>query len=97
MSSFGQRIRPFVQAALDAARHARARRDAEAQFICLNERTCCPRPTRGSMSVCMPRCCFGEYASAARVKSSVKPFGLSARPRRSLSTSYRTATPAGPT
>jgi len=35
MSSFGQRIRPFVQAELDAARHARARRDASAEFACL--------------------------------------------------------------
>lgn len=35
MSSFGQRIRPFVQAELDAARHARVRRDVDAEFICL--------------------------------------------------------------
>ena len=28
------------------------------------------------MSVCMPRCCFGEYANAAHVKSSVKLFGI---------------------
>jgi hypothetical protein len=35
MSSFGQRIRLFVQAELDAARHARVRRDVDAEFICL--------------------------------------------------------------
>jgi len=35
MSSFGQRIRPFVQAELDAARHARGLRDADGEFICL--------------------------------------------------------------
>jgi hypothetical protein len=35
MSSFGQRIRPFVQAELDAARHARVRGDVDAEFICL--------------------------------------------------------------
>jgi hypothetical protein len=32
MSSFAQRIRPFVLAELDAARHARARRDACGEF-----------------------------------------------------------------
>jgi hypothetical protein len=32
MSSFAQRIRPFVQAELDAARRARAGRDARAEF-----------------------------------------------------------------
>ena len=32
MSSFGQRIRPFVQAELDAARRARARHDAAGEF-----------------------------------------------------------------
>jgi Protein of unknown function (DUF3703) len=32
MSSFAQRIRPFVQAELGAARHARARRDACGEF-----------------------------------------------------------------
>jgi hypothetical protein len=32
MSSFAQRIRPFVQAELDAAQHARARRDACGEF-----------------------------------------------------------------
>lgn len=35
MSSFGQRIRPFVQAELDAAQHARALRDATGEFACL--------------------------------------------------------------
>ena len=35
MSSFGQRIRPFVQAELDAARHARAFRDASEEFAFL--------------------------------------------------------------
>ena len=35
MSSFGQRIRPFIQAELDAARHARARHDAAGEFTCL--------------------------------------------------------------
>jgi hypothetical protein len=32
MSSFAQRIRPFVQAELDAAQHARARRDFCGEF-----------------------------------------------------------------
>jgi hypothetical protein len=32
MSSFAQRIRPFVQAELDAARHAWAQRDASGEF-----------------------------------------------------------------
>ena len=32
MSSFGQRIRPFVQAELHAARHARAMGDAAGEF-----------------------------------------------------------------
>lgn len=35
MSSFGQRIRPFVQAELDAAQHARALSDASGEFACL--------------------------------------------------------------
>ena len=35
MSSFGQRIRPFVQSELDAARHARSRHDASGEFACL--------------------------------------------------------------
>ena len=35
MSSFGQRIRPFVQAELDAARDARALRDASGEFAYL--------------------------------------------------------------
>jgi hypothetical protein len=32
MSSFGQRIRPFIQSELDAARHARSLHDASAEF-----------------------------------------------------------------
>ena len=32
MSTFAQRIRPFVQPELDAARHARAQRDASGEF-----------------------------------------------------------------
>jgi hypothetical protein len=35
MSSFGQRIRPFVQSELDAARHARSQHDASGEFACL--------------------------------------------------------------
>jgi Protein of unknown function (DUF3703) len=35
MSSFGQRIRLFVQAEFDAARRARARHDAAGEFACL--------------------------------------------------------------
>lgn len=35
MSSIGQRIRPFIQAELDAARHARALNDASGEFACL--------------------------------------------------------------
>jgi hypothetical protein len=35
MSSFAQRIRPFVQAQFDAARRARALRDASEEFVCL--------------------------------------------------------------
>lgn len=35
MSSFGRRIRPFVQHELDAARDARARHDAAGEFACL--------------------------------------------------------------
>jgi Protein of unknown function (DUF3703) len=35
MSTFGQRIRPFVQAELDAARRARARQDTAGEFACL--------------------------------------------------------------
>lgn len=35
MSTFGQRIRPFVRAELDAARLARARHDAPGEFACL--------------------------------------------------------------
>ena len=35
MSSFAQRIRPFVQAELDAARRARALQDACGEFACL--------------------------------------------------------------
>jgi len=35
MSSFGQRIRPFVQAELDAAWHARALSDTSGEFACL--------------------------------------------------------------
>jgi hypothetical protein len=33
--SFGQLVRPFVQAELDAARQARAQHDAAAEFVCL--------------------------------------------------------------
>ena len=35
MSSFPQRIRPFIQAEIDAARHARALHDASGEFACL--------------------------------------------------------------
>jgi hypothetical protein len=35
MSSFGQRIRPFVQSELNAARHARSLHDASGEFACL--------------------------------------------------------------
>jgi Protein of unknown function (DUF3703) len=35
MSSFAQRIRPFTQAQIDAARHARALHDASGEFACL--------------------------------------------------------------
>ena len=35
MSSFGQRIRPFIQGELDAARQARALDDASGEFACL--------------------------------------------------------------
>lgn len=33
--SFGQQIRPFVRAELDAAQRARAQRDAASEFVCL--------------------------------------------------------------